>query len=56
MIAEETYLKPISVAEAIECAKNSDDFTYIAGGTDVMVNQFQGNNDSISLIDLSGVS
>ena len=54
MIAEKTYLIPTSVDEAIEMAKsNLGSFKYLAGGTDVMVNRFQGNEESPCLIDLS---
>ena len=54
MIAEKTYLIPTSVNEAIEMAKaNLGTFKYLAGGTDVMVNKFQGNEESPCLIDIS---
>ncbi len=56
MIAEKHFLKPSSVSEALEAVeKYSDHFSFIAGGTDLMVNKFQGNNDSLCLIDLSGI-
>lgn len=54
MIAEKTYLIPTSVNEAIEMAKaNLGSFKYLAGGTDVMVNRYQGNEESPCLIDIS---
>ena len=57
MIAEKTYLIPTSVNEAIEMASvNSGAFKYLAGGTDVMVNRFQGNEESPCLIDLSKIA
>lgn len=56
MITEETYIKPTSIAEALENAKSSESFKYIAGGTDLMVNLYQGNEDSVMLIDLSQIS
>jgi len=57
MIAEKTYLIPTSVNQAIEMAKaNLGSFKYMAGGTDVMVNRFQGNEESPCLIDISKLS
>lgn len=56
MIKERTYLQPASVTEAINFArKNSDSFRYLAGGTDVMPNKFQGNDNYSCLIDLSNI-
>lgn len=56
MIAEKLYFKPNTVAEAIALAKeNGEKFRFIAGGTDVLVNKFQGNNNSACLIDLTGI-
>jgi len=56
MIAEKKYLIPTSIKEAIDMAKaNSGSFKYLAGGTDVMVNKFQGNEDSSCLIDISKI-
>lgn len=55
-IAEKKYLIPGSIEEAVAFAKeNADDFMYLAGGTDVMVNRFQGNETSSCLIDLSRI-
>ncbi len=51
------YMRVGSVSEALEmAARHSDDFSYLAGGTDVMVNRFQGNNPASCLIDLSGIA
>ncbi len=57
MIAQETYLQPTTIHEAIEMAgRQKKEFKYIAGGTDVMVNRFQGNEKAPCLIDLSGIA
>lgn len=56
MIAEKTYLIPTTINEAIVFARqNEGDFKYLAGGTDVMVNRFQGNEESPCLIDISKI-
>ena len=56
MIIEKTYLIPTSVNEAIEMAKaNLGTFKYMAGGTDVMVNRYQGNEESPCLIDITKI-
>lgn len=45
---------PASVDEALNLAKeNISHFKYVAGGTDVMVNRFQENEDSLCLIDIT---
>lgn len=57
MIAEKKYIIPSTLAEAIDMAKaNTGHFKYLAGGTDVMVNRFQGNESSTCLIDISKIS
>jgi len=57
MIAEEVYLKPKTVDEALGIVqKYNENFKFIAGGTDVVVNQFQGNEKSTTLIDITGIS
>ncbi len=57
MIAEKIYLIPTSVNEAIKMATdNLGSFKYLAGGTDVMVNRFQGNEESPCLIDISKIN
>ena len=44
MIIDKTYLIPTSVQEAADMAnENLGSFKYLAGGTDVMVNRYQGN-------------
>ncbi|NVO01105.1 MAG: FAD binding domain-containing protein [Bacteroidetes bacterium] len=56
MIKEQLYFKAKSIEEAIIEANNHiANFRYIAGGTDVLVNKFQGNENSKMLIDLSGI-
>lgn len=57
MISTKTYVKATSVEHAISLAKeNAGSFRYLAGGTDVIVNKFQGNEDADLLIDISGIS
>ena len=57
MITEDIYLQPSTVQEALEMAmQQKSDFTFIAGGTDVMANRYQGNENAPCLIDLTGVS
>lgn len=54
MVIENTYLIPTTIVEVLEMAKaNIGSFKYLAGGTDVMVNRFQGNETSPCLIDIS---
>ncbi len=56
MIAEKIYLIPTLVDEALEMAKaNLGSFKYLAGGTDIMVNRFQGNEESPCLIDIAKI-
>lgn len=56
MIAEKTYLIPTNINEAIKMAKaNLGSFKYLAGGTDIMVNRFQGNEDTPCLIDITKI-
>ncbi len=56
MVTERTYLIPTSVREAIDMAKtNMGSFKYLAGGTDVMVNRFQENEESPCLIDITKI-
>jgi 4-hydroxybenzoyl-CoA reductase subunit beta len=56
MITEKTYLIPTKISEAIAMAKaNLESFKYLAGGTDIMVNRFQGNENSPCLIDITKV-
>jgi len=54
MIAEQLYIMPQSISEAIEAAVlHKGNFKFIAGGTDVMVNRYQNNENSACLIDIS---
>ena len=57
MIAiEKKYLKPRTLEDAVRFAnENANDFRYLAGGTDVIVNKFQGNDEHNCLIDISGI-
>jgi 4-hydroxybenzoyl-CoA reductase subunit beta len=57
MIAEKKYLQPNSIQEALAMiGALENDFRFLAGGTDVMVNRFHGNENSSSLVDLCGIS
>lgn len=57
MIAEQTYLLPKTVSEALDFAKQyALNFKYLAGGTDVMANRFLENEKSGCLIDISKIS
>jgi len=54
MISDKIYLKPKSVAEALKMAvQYNDSFRYLAGGTDVIVNKYQGNEEAKCFIDIS---
>jgi 4-hydroxybenzoyl-CoA reductase subunit beta len=56
MVNEKTYLIPTKISEAIAMAKdNLGSFKYLAGGTDVMINRFQENEDSRCLIDITKI-
>jgi len=53
---ENIYLKPDTLESALSYAsqyKNS--FKYVAGGTDIFANRFQGNESSSCFIDISGI-
>lgn len=57
MITEKLYLKPETAEEAVKMAhKHETDFRFIAGGTDIIVNKFQGNEASSCLIDITGIN
>ncbi len=57
MIAEKIYLKPTGVADAIKMAQQYENsFRFLAGGTDVVVNKFQGNEEAACLIDITGIA
>jgi 4-hydroxybenzoyl-CoA reductase subunit beta len=52
-----TYHKAISVQDAIaQAVGHPAGFRYLAGGTDVIVNQFQGNDRKDCLIDITGIA
>ena len=54
--AENLYLKPADMEEAFRMAKKHEkDFRFIAGGTDAIVNHFQGHAKTTCLIDLTGI-
>ncbi len=56
LTTEKIYVQPKTVKEALDAAhEHIDDFKYAAGGTDVYVNRFQGNETSSCLIDISGI-
>jgi len=56
MILEKKYIIADSVDEAIKHAyAYLGNFKYLAGGTDVMVNRYQGNEMSACLIDISKI-
>ncbi len=57
MVDEKKYIKAKSLENALELAfEHKQDFKFIAGGTDVLVNKFQGNENTDCLIDLSGIA
>jgi len=56
MVIEKKYILATTVQEAIEQAiANKGNFKYLAGGTDVMVNRFQGNETASCLIDITKI-
>lgn len=56
MTAMEKYIRPKTVEEAVKLAHEcGSDFSFIAGGTDVIVNKLHGNNSSSCLIDISDI-
>ncbi len=57
MIAENKYLKANSIEDALQMAWDNElQFTFLAGGTDVMVNKFQGNENASCIIDITGIN
>ena len=51
-----TYIRPARIADAIAAAQqHAGNFRFLAGGTDVMVNRFQGNETARCLVDLTGI-
>lgn len=56
LTTEKIYIQPKTVKDALEAANNhTENFKFVAGGTDVLVNKFQGNDISACLIDISGI-
>ena len=56
MISQKLYLQPITAEEAVKMAhEHQTNCCFIAGGTDVIVNKFQGNQAASCLIDLTGI-
>lgn len=56
MISAKTYVRATSPDHALSLAKGSaGSFRYLAGGTDVLVNKYQGNENAGLLIDLTGI-
>lgn len=56
MIAEKLYLMPGSIEEAQKYITDyADDMRIVAGGTDVIVNRFHGNDSSACMIDITGI-
>lgn len=56
MVVNKQYLIPKTIDEAVEFAnKYIGEFKYLAGGTDVMVNKFQGNDTTSCLIDITKI-
>jgi 4-hydroxybenzoyl-CoA reductase subunit beta len=57
MIPTNTYIRATSVEQAISMAQaHQGAFRYLAGGTDALVNKFQGNDEASVLIDISGIA
>ncbi len=55
--ATKNYLKPHSISDAVQwAADNAPDFAFLAGGTDLFVNKFQGNQTASCLIDITHIS
>jgi len=56
MVEEKIYAKPSTVEEAALIAlQNAGNFKFLAGGTDLIINKFQGNDTATCWIDLSGI-
>ncbi len=57
MLEENTYYKPATLSEAFSLAKsNKEIFRFMAGGTDFLVNKFQGTESARCIIDLTGIA
>ena len=56
MTTEKQFIRPGTIEEAVQTAQlHISSFAYLAGGTDVVVNKFQGNDNSECLIDITGI-
>ncbi len=56
MSMSKIYIKPSTVQEALRAARqHPGNFRFIAGGTDLMVNKYQGNATESVLIDITGI-
>lgn len=56
MIVKEKYFRPKTIEESLRIAgEYENDLCFIAGGTDVIVNKFQGNNSTSCLIDITDI-
>lgn len=56
MVTEKIYIKATSIEQAVTEANNySQSFRFVAGGTDVIVNKFQQNDEAACLIDISEI-
>lgn len=52
----QTYFRPATFDQAIELSSRNSGSRFLAGGTDALVNKFQGTAHSDCLIDLSGIA
>ncbi len=56
MVSEKQYTKPATIEEAIKIvSENPTTCKFIAGGTDVMVNKYQGNDTTSHYIDITSI-
>ncbi len=56
MVSENTYTKPATLEETIQLVSQyGDNFKFIAGGTDIMANKYQGNDLTHHFIDITGI-
>ncbi|MCX6189010.1 MAG: FAD binding domain-containing protein [Bacteroidetes bacterium] len=56
MVSENIYTKPATLDEAIHLVSQyGANFKFIAGGTDIMANKYQGNDVTNHFIDITGI-
>lgn len=56
IVQEKKYTKPATIREAIEIAsQDKNNCKFIAGGTDIMANKFQGNDTTNHFIDITNI-